>query len=182
MSSNEKTIYTNELLNDLLKQMNELNNNITSASRRNKYIYNRVSYLFCRNPRKRISKDEYRQFVAFDNAVTDILEAYGIDPSISGYTYIEDAVMIILDLNTYDLRLNNDVYPYIAQKHKLGNINIVEHNIRNAVKSAFLRSRNDPGSNQMYMFDKNPSNKKFLFHITELVYVRMCEMLNSKAG
>ncbi|MBR0400691.1 MAG: hypothetical protein IJH95_07770 [Mogibacterium sp.] len=182
MSSNEKTIYTNELLNDLLNQMNRLNNSITSASRRNKYIYNRSSYLFCRNPRNRISKDEYKQYVAFSSAVTDILSDYGIDPGLSGYTYIEDAVMIILDLNTFDLRLNNDVYPYIAQKHRLGNIDVVEHNIRNAIKSAYRKNKNDPGSNHMYEFEKNPGNKRFLFHVAELVYIQMCETLNSAAG
>ncbi len=182
MSSNKKAIYTNELLNDLLRQMNELNNSISTASRRNKYVYNRASYLFCRNPRDRISKEEYRQYVAFSTAVTEILHDYGIDPGLSGYTYIEDAVMIILDLNTFDLRLNNDVYPYIAQKHRLGNIDIVEHNIRNAIKGAYMRNKDEPGSNQMFVFEKNPGNKKFLFHITELVYLKMCNTLNSQAG
>lgn len=90
--------------------------------------------------------------------------------------------MIILDLNTFDLRLNNDVYPYIAQKHRLGNIDVVEHNIRNAIKSAYRKNKNDPGSNHMYEFEKNPGNKRFLFHVAELVYIQMCETLNSAAG
>lgn len=182
MSSNKKTIYTNELLNDLLNQVSRLNNSISSASRSNKYIYNRASYLFCRNPRDRVSKDEYKQYIAFSTAVTDILSDYGIDPSLSGYTYIEDAVMIIIDLNTFDLRLSNDVYPYIAQKHKLGNIDIVEHNIRNAIKGAYIRNSREPGINQMYEFEKNPGNKKFLFRVAELVYMRMCDVINPMAG
>ena len=43
------------------------------------------------------------------------------------------AVMLIIDQRSMDIKLNNDIYPYVADKYDFNKASTVEHNIRNAV-------------------------------------------------
>ena len=92
-----------------------------------------------------------------------------------GYTYIRDAILLIIELDRLDLCLNKEVYPRISDKRNAGGISVVEHNIRNAIRSAYhscSRYRRCD-SHLMSRFAAKPSNKEFLLHITLEVERRM---------
>ena len=92
--------------------------------------------------------------------------------------YIIDAVMLIIDQNRLDIRLGSDIYPFIRIKYDLSSDAIVEHAIRNAIKSAYSRRHKDEGASRMLNYNKKPTNKQFLLTVTHEVCRKMCSDLN----
>lgn len=133
------------------------------------------NYLYGISPEGITSREEYERYVVFMKTITDMLNDFGIRISNNGYSFIIDAVMIIFDRRCLDLRLNNDVYPYIAYKYNYRNGSVIEHNIRNAINSAYVDNQKNPGSNRMAIFRKRPTNKEFLFYVTDGVCHKMSE-------
>ena len=130
-------------------------------------------FMYGFNPEAKVDPDTYRKNIAFIRAITKVLEEFDINKKNNGYAYIIDAVMLIIDQNRLDIRLGDNVYPYIKSKYKLNNIAIVEHNIRNAIKSAFNRSRKGSCISRMSKYDYKPTNKEFLITVTHEV----CSMM-----
>lgn len=139
-------------------------------------------YLFGFSGDRRTSKEEYSRYVLFMKTITTILNDFGIHISNNGYSYIIDSVMVIMDLRSMDIRLSNDVYPHVARKYDFRKSTTIEHNIRNAIKSACLDYERNPGSNKMGIFGKRPTNKQFLLYVAEAVSRKMCEEMISVAG
>lgn len=137
------------------------------------------NYLFGYAAAGKTNKESYSRYIVFMNNITEVLNDFGIHISNNGYSYIIDSVMLIMDLKTLDLRLNSDVYPVIARKYNFERYTTVEHNIRNAIKSACLDNERSPGCNKMGIFGKRPSNKQFLLYVTEYVNRKMCEEMIS---
>jgi hypothetical protein len=134
------------------------------------------SFLYGFNPHGRTEDpDSYKKHASFTNAITEVLKEFDISIKNNGYAYIVDAVKLIIDQNRLDLKMSDDVYPHIRCKYKLKNIAIVEHNIRNAIKSAYNRCHELGLSNRMRHFTKKPSNKKFLLMLSDEVRSRMCK-------
>jgi|GEM_PF-2926068 len=132
------------------------------------------SFLYGFNPHgKTEDPDSYKKHASFTNAITEALKEFDISIKNNGYAYIVDAVKLIIDQNRLDLKMSDDVYPHIKSKYKLKNIAIVEHNIRNAIKSAYNRCHEMGLSNRMRHFNKKPSNKKFLLMLSDEVRSRM---------
>ena len=120
-----------------------------------------------------MDKVSYRKYVSFINCITDILKDYDISVKYNGYSYIIDAVMIIIDLKRFDIRLVNDVYPYIRQKYALKSEATVEHNIRNAIKMAYIKCHTEFSDSRMMNYDKKPTNKQFLLSVSNDVFHKM---------
>ena len=54
----------------------------------------------------------YEKYQAFYIPVSAALKDFGIRLEYNGYAYILEAVRIIVDRNTFDIRLKTDVYPF----------------------------------------------------------------------
>lgn len=139
------------------------------------------SYLFELDMNSPGSLNEYKEYFAFLDIVSQVLNDYGIRISNNGYAYIMDAVKIIIDRDSFDLRLNNDIYPLIARKHHLRSYSSIEHCIRNSLGTAYEEYLRDPGSNKMGVFAKKPTTKQFLFYTADLVMRLMRESLMETA-
>lgn len=169
---NEKSVVT-----ALLQELAKLNEQIDSNRNLSEIIKNSGIFLFGFNPSVKIDTDAYRKYVSFINAITKILEEFDINKRYNGYAYIIDAVMLIIDQNRLDIRLGDDVYPYIKEKYGLNSASLVEHNIRNAIKSSYVRYQKGKSISRMNLYNSKPTNKEFLVAVTHDVCRRMCKDL-----
>ncbi|NLY87383.1 MAG: hypothetical protein GX083_02390 [Clostridiales bacterium] len=119
------------------------------------------------------SKENHKRQLLFISTIRDLLNEYGIHESNKGYIYIIDAVRVILELGSLDIRLNTDIYPLVACDFKIKKISVIEHAIRNAIAAAYRDYERSNDSNAMGRFTKKPSNKKFLFHITDSIFYKI---------
>ena len=117
----------------------------------------------------------YEKYQAFYIPVSEALKDFGIRLEYNGYAYILEAVRIIVDRNTYDIRLKTDVYPHIAAKYNIRQPACIEHNIRNAIGVAYRDNERNPGSNMMNVFERKPTNKQFLMYVADSVRRSMYE-------
>ena len=161
------------LLSKLLSEITSLNTQITNKSRLTELFKETGTFLYGFNPAAKVDREDYEKYVAFTHAVTEVLEEFGIRVTANGYSYITDAIMLIIDQNRLDIKLIDDVYPYIKSKNHLNSTSTVEHNIRNAIKSAYIRSKAENIPNRMYTLSKKPTNKSFLFTVTQEVCGKM---------
>ena len=163
------------MLMEILKELVQLNRQIIINSNLTDSFKLSNSFLYGFNPHgKTEDPDSYKKHASFTNAITEALKDFDISIKNNGYAYIIDAVKLIIDQNRLDLKMSDDVYPHIKSKYKLKSIGIVEHNIRNAIKSAYNRCHNLGLSNRMRHFKVKPSNKKFLLMLSDEVKSRMC--------
>ena len=99
---------------------------------------------------------------------------FGIHIGTNGYSYLIEALKIIIDRERYDVRMKTDVYPLIAVKHGLKRYDPVEHSIRNAINTAYEDQLKQPGCNSMDLFPKKPTNKQFIIYAADEVFKKMC--------
>lgn len=149
--------------------LNERNNYCNHYSLNNNYIYNSF------DPTVRIDKERYRWNIRFIRMIHENLRNNHVNIRTKGFTFMVDAICIINDHRTSDICMNTDVYPLIAEKHGIENFENVEHNIRNAINSAF-RFRTELGhhiESPMDVFHNRPSPKEFMLHIAHEVQTQM---------
>ncbi|MCL2054166.1 MAG: response regulator [Oscillospiraceae bacterium] len=110
-----------------------------------------------------------------ENIISDELGKIGVTRGMDGKNYIVDAVMIILDLMSNKMKLNNinlgkQVYPVIARKYKKS-AQTVEQGIRNAIKRAWLitdlDTLADNYTDSISIDTGYPENKSFIFYYVE---------------
>ena len=166
-------ITINALIINLLEEIRKLNDNISEINKRTDLSKSSFNYLYGLNVESKVESDAYKKYVAFKNNISDVLSEFGISVTNNGYLYIMDAVSIIIDQNNLDIKLRDDVYPYIKQKYCLKSASAVEHSIRNAIKSAWLRCRISDVICRMNTYEKKPTNKEFLYKVTQDVCRRM---------
>ena len=132
-------------------------------------------YLFGFDCNNSVDSEKYRCFVAITCALLEIQDECMINIGSKGYAYIQDCVITIFDQRKMDICFKSDVYPYVAAKHGIRDIGIIEHDIRNAICAAYKRSISDmcKGSGIIKYFDKCPSNKIFILRLTREVYRRV---------
>lgn len=171
-----------ELLMNIVYKLNDISDLLDCCAGSGILNANYRDFLFAVRINTAKKKDEYKMFAAFETAVSEVLEEYGIHRNNIGYTYMIEAVKIIVDVSSLDLQLNNDVYPLIASKYGLNGTSAVEHGIRNAICAAYRDYENHRGADRMKAFDRRPSNKSFLFRVTEDVCHRMLDIIDSWAG
>ena len=108
-------------------------------------------------------------------AIHDLLNECSVNIKSRGYTYIKDAVCIIIDHGTLDVCLSTDIYPHIARKHNISTIARIEHNMRNSIDAAYhlYMKQDDKCSPLMERFDSKPTVKEFLLHLKDEVDRRL---------
>lgn len=166
-------ISLNTLIKSLLEEIRKLNENLSDNNKKTEFSKQSCIFLYGFNSENKVETDLYKRHVAFINNVSAVLAEFGIPVSTNGYQYIVDAVSIIIDLNNLDIKLRNDVYPYIKQKYSLNSSEAVEHSIRNAIKAAWLRCAISTVVCRMNLYEKKPTNKEFLYLVTQDVCRRM---------
>lgn len=174
---NEKLLYNNSIAAALLDELTKLNGLISVNSSMIELVKTSGLFLYGINPAVKVDSETYRKNVAFISSITKVLEEFDINKKNNGYAYIIDAVMLIIDQNRLDIRLCDNVYPYIKGKYNLNSVAIVEHNIRNAIKSAYNRSQKGISISRMNKYDYKPTNKEFLITVTHEVCNRMYKEL-----
>ena len=107
--------------------------------------------------------------------VEDELKKMGFKEKQIGFTYIVDAVLILMDYSGIPPRVTSEIYPLIAKEHNTSKEG-VERSIRNAIEAAF-RNMNPAQLNYYYpyQYDKKmgrPTNSDFLINFAKLI--RLC--------
>ena len=112
--------------------------------------------------------DDYRRKMILHSIIEDLLNECCINIKSRGYTFIKDAACIVIDMQTLDLFFKTDVYPYIAEKYRVRNTDLIEHSIRNAIGSGYVRFKEDPDHDSApEIYSSKPTNKKFILHIAQ---------------
>jgi hypothetical protein len=125
--------------------------------------------------------EELAAYYEFLNSSTSVLNEFGIHIGTNGYSYLIEALKIIIDREIYDVRMKTDVYPLIAVKHGLKRYDPVEHSIRNSLKAAYKVCKNKYPDRHCILnsFDEKPTNKKFLLRAVQEVSDRLLKELSA---
>ena len=170
-----------EVMADLVKELSALNTNlnkgsdISAATTGGRFIPSTILP-------KGANTDAYLRYINTLKIITDELNKFGIHLGNNGYSYIIDAVMIIAERNSLDVVLSKDVYPVLAYRYRSTSPSVIEHNIRNAIKTAYIDNETQPGINKMGCFRKRPTNKEFLIYLSEIVWNRTSESYFTNAS
>lgn len=173
-----------EALTALISQLSELNKALSEEQAGLNSAPPRLSkpFLFGFDISRDGRRKDYGRYLAYMETINTVLREFGIRLGNNGYAYITDAVKIIIDRKSYDLRLKTDVYPMIAAKYHVKSFQAIEHSIRNAIHTAYEENRKSPGSNKMSIFAKRPTSKSFLMFAADAVERSMCETMMRTAG
>ncbi len=131
-------------------------------------------FMFGQDITARPSGEEMAAYFEFLKSSTSVLNEFGIHIGTNGYSYLIDALKIIIDRERYDVRMKTDVYPLIAVKRGLQRMDPVEHSIRNAINTAYEDNLRSPGCNRMDIFPRKPTSKHFIIFAADEVYKKMC--------
>lgn len=137
------------------------------------------SYFLAFDPSPITDKDQYYKKVKLISTIDDVLNDHRINVKTKGYSFMKDAICIITDLERMDICLNKEVYPLIAKKYEAGGSYAIEHNIRNALNSAYFSCLNFPEQKTLHAtcFDGKPTNKVFLLMAVQEVGSRLLKEL-----
>ena len=93
----------------------------------------------------------------------------------------KDAICIITDRRSLDICLVKEVYPYIAEKHRVKSLYKIEHSIRNALDAAYKKCRSTYPERDCLLnsFDEKPTNKKFLLLAVQEVGNRLLKEISA---
>jgi len=101
-----------------------------------------------------------------DLKVGSTLREVGIAPHIKGFTYLKDAVLMVLEREDLLGLITKELYPTIAKKHQT-TASRVERAMRHAIKSAW-----NEGMQQHELFngrieqEKSPKNSEFISYVS----------------
>lgn len=159
------------MLTRIIKELSELSNRLPDDEPEEVQMAeeDKTPCLFGFDMNGSASAEEYGRYYGFLETITSVLGEFGIHIGNNGYSYIIDAVKIIIDRKTYDMRLKTDIYPLIATRYRVTNQNAVEHSIRNAINIAYEDHIRDPQCNGMGIFSRRPTNKQFLVYVADTV-------------
>lgn len=116
----------------------------------------------------RREKEDYFKRQYIEDALVDM----GFRRGLLGFTYIADAVMILMDYDGVTPRLTSEIYPDIA-KNRNTSKESVERAIRHALESTFKRA-SKPQLRHFYPYRYNqkvgrPSNGEFLIRFARMM-------------
>lgn len=169
-----------KILKDLVKELNEFNSYVRAGVSPFGREFMKGNYFYAFNPTQSTDKDMYQRNIKLLSTITDLLDENGINIKSQGYTFLKDAICIIIDRRCLDVCLIKEVYPYIAEKHRVKSKSKVEHSIRNALDSAYKRCRNEYPDRDCILntFERKPTNKKFLLVAVQEVSNRLLKELS----
>ncbi len=111
---------------------------------------------------------QYQRKMQILSIIEDLLNECCINIKSRGYTFIRDAVCIVIDMQTHDICFKADVYPYIADKYRIRKIDLIEHSMRNAIGSGYIRCKEEPGHEAaLKIYSSKPTNKRFILNIAQ---------------
>ena len=122
------------------------------------------NYFLAFNPSAENEKTIYERNIRLTETIYNVLNDYNINVKCKGYTFMKDAICIITDLKRLDICLEKEVYPLIAKKYDLAGTDTIEHDIRNALKTAEFKSD---------ILMPRPTNKLFLLTAAQKVSSRL---------
>lgn len=157
-----------KIMKDLVKELNEFNTYVKNGLSPFSRGVIQGNYYNAFNPVVSDS-EQYKTSIRLRKSINDVLNDNCINIKSQGYTYIKDALCIIIDRQSLDICLESDVYPYIAEKYKVKKISKVEHNIRNALASGYkmCTSKYPDRDCIMNRLESKPTNKKFLLRAVQ---------------
>ena len=169
-----------KIMKDLVRELNEFNSYIKAGAGPFGREYMQGNYFFAFNPSQETDREMYGKNIRLLSTINEILDENCISIKNQGYTYLRDAICIITDIKSLDVCMVKEVYPYIAEKHRLKSKHQVEHSIRNALDSAYKRCKsNYPDRNCILnSFENKPTNKQFLLRAVQEAGNRLLEELS----
>ena len=169
-----------KIMKDLVKELNEFNSYVRAGVSPFGRQYMQGNYFYAFNPAKNTDKDLYMRNIRLVRTITDVLDENCINIKSLGYTYLKDAICIITDRRCLDVCMIKEIYPYIAEKHRVKSLSKVEHSIRNAINSAYKTCKTKYPDRDCILnsFDEKPTNKKFLLRAVQEVSDRLLKELS----
>ncbi len=167
--------YENELLIDLKNEIAEFNRHLRSAEKGNRAARQRLLLASEFDPMGGTDPEQYKHNLRLNSIIQSVLDECSISVKRRGYSYIKYAIRLITDMRTYDVRMDKDIYPLIAEKFGVKGTDSIEHDIRNAIDAAYKlhMSREERSASPMDRFSSKPTPKPFLLYITQEVNSRM---------
>lgn len=119
--------------------------------------------------------EKYKLYMSVTKVIRELLRDCRINSCSKGYSYIQDCILAIIDQRDLNINFNNDVYPYVALKYGITDIRAIEHSIRNAILAAYRLYESDEENRSSIMdhFERRPTNKMFVLHLTREVYRKL---------
>lgn len=110
-------------------------------------------------------------------SVSVTLTHLGVPAHLSGYMYLQDAMLLLLDAPRQVVHICRDIYPVIASKYGT-TPGAVERNMRTAITQVWLRGgeaawvkfTGQPGP----AMGQTPTNSEFLMELAEFLRRRAC--------
>ena len=168
-----------KIIKDLVKELNEFNSYIKAGTSPFGREFMRGNYFYAFNPTQSEDRETYQHNIKLLNTINEVLDENCINIKTLGYTYLKDAICIVTDRKTLNVCMVKDIYPYIAEKHRI-KPGKVEHSIRNAVNAAYIKCRNSYPERDCIMnsCDGRPTNKKFILRAVREVSNRLLKELS----
>jgi len=148
-----------DLLQEIIRIMNDYSDQIKGKG----------SYFYAFNPSLNPDRESYIRNIILIDTIYDVLNEYNINIKSQGYTFIKDAICIIVDKKCLDVSLAKEIYLLIAKKYNVKGINTIEHSIRNALKAAYRKYPE--------RFSAKPTNKTFILTAAQEVSSRLSKEL-----
>lgn len=169
-----------KILKDLVKELNEFNSYVRAGVSPFGHEFMKGNYFYAFNPAQSTDKDMYQRNIKLLGTITELLDENCINIKSQGYTFLRDAICIVIDRRCFDVCLIKEVYPYIAEKHRVKSISRVEHSIRNALDAAYKKCRTEYPDRDCILntFEKKPTNKKFILVAVQEVSNRLLKELS----
>lgn len=170
-----------KIMKDLVKELSEFNSYVKSCIGPFGRKFTQGNYFYAFNPTKDTDRDMYRKNIRLLRTINDLLDENCFNIKSLGYTYIKDAVCIITDKKSLDVCMVKEIYPYIAEKHRVKKRSRVEHCIRNAIDSAYKKCKSSCPERNCIMnsFDEKPTSKKFILRVVQEVSKRLLKDLSA---
>ncbi len=168
-----------KIIKELVKELSEFNSYVRSGESPFGHEYMQGNYFYAFNPAIETDRDQYKRNIRLLSTISEVLDENCINIKCQGYTFIKDAICIITDRRSLDVCMAKEIYPYIAEKHRVKNTSIVEHSIRNSIDAAFRKCTSMYPERDCILngFDEKPTSKKFILRVTKEVSRRLLKEL-----
>ncbi|MBO8125899.1 MAG: sporulation transcription factor Spo0A [Firmicutes bacterium] len=110
--------------------------------------------------------------VEVERKVVELVIQIGIPPSLKGYNYVKDAILIVLENPAYLTGVTKKLYPYIAEKYGT-TAGVVERALRSAIEYAWMHG--DPDylyslfGSTIKSSKGKPTNTAFIARVADLL-------------
>lgn len=170
-----------KIMKDLVRELSEFNNYVKAGVSPFGHEFMQGNYFYAFNPTIRTNTDRYQRDIRLISTIDEVLNENCINIKSHGYTFIRDAICLIIDRRSLDVCLVKEIYPYIKEKNGAKNLSKVEHSIRNSLSSAYKKCKNDHPERDCIMnsFGRKPTNKQFLLKAVQEVSNRLLKELSA---